>query len=552
MNKRILVSVVALLTVPGLGLVRGISPTATASPFGGAPTTATDARTKCASLAGQHVAASEIGLPTRGADVGSATLTAADPKTGRPEFCLVRGKVNSHDSTAPDIDFELNLPTSWNRKSVQFGGAGFNGDLVTGLDVPPQYGNPSAARGRPPLDLGYATFGSDGGVAVGTNPPGSFALNKEALANYAGESVKRTRDAAIDIASGYYGRQPEKQYYVGGSKGGHEALVAAQRYGGDYDGIIAYYPADQNQALVLSWYHMWRQAYSRPGGYLNAAKQQLVHDAVVRTCDGLDGAADGIVSDVRGCDHAFSVESLRCPGGTDSGDHCLSQRQIETLKSAASPYRFAFPLANGVTRIGPYPVLRGADLGGAWLDSAGDGTATGYHYFTDPVIRYFIEQDAAGSSDNFDYRRYSARVKALSRLYDATDPDIDRFARHGGKLIIVQGTEDMLVPQAATDAYYDRLTERYGPSVRDFVRYYVQPGYGHASGRFDLAWDSLAALDKWAGGGASPVRPVATDANPATAGRTRPLCEYPLWPRYKGHGDMDQAKNFSCAGRGRI
>ncbi|QOV33191.1 tannase/feruloyl esterase family alpha/beta hydrolase [Streptomyces ferrugineus] len=550
MNKRILVSAVALLAVPGLGLVQGISPAAAASPAGGARTTVTDAATSCASIAGLHVNASTIGLPTRGADVESATLTAADPKTGYPEFCLVRGKVNSFDTAAPDINFQLNLPTSWNRKSVQFGGGGFNGIVISGLGVIPGYVNSSAAQGQPPIKRGYVTFGSDGGVAVGADPTGSFALNKEALANYAGESVKRTRDAAMSVVTSYYGRQPEKQYYAGGSKGGHEALVAAQRYGDDYDGIIAYYPANQNQALALSWHHMWQQAYSRPGGYLNTAKQQLVHDAVMRACDKLDGAADGVVSDVKGCDRAFSVESLRCPDGSDSGNDCLSQRQIETLKSAASPYRFAFPLANGVTRIGPYPVLRGADLGGAWLDSAGKETASGYYAFIDPVIRYFIEQDAGGSLNNFDYRRYEARVRALSRLYDATDPDLDRFARQGGKLIIVQGTEDMLVPQSATDAYYDRLAERYGPSVRRFVRYYVQPGYGHATGRFDLAWDSLTALDKWADGQTPPVRPVATDANPATEGRTRPLCEYPLWPRYKGHGDVDQAKNFTCAGRG--
>ncbi|MCZ0997471.1 tannase/feruloyl esterase family alpha/beta hydrolase [Streptomyces mirabilis] len=551
MNKRILVSAVVLLALPGLGLAQSISPAAAASPADGARSTVTDAATRCASTAGLHVDASAIELPTRGADVESTTLTAADPKSGYPEFCLVRGRVTSFDTTAPDINFQLNLPTSWNGKSVQFGGGGFNGIVISGLGVVPEYVNESAAQGEPPLKRGYVTFGSDGGVAVGTNPAGSFALNKEALANYAGQSVKRTRDAVMGIVARYYGRQHVQQYYAGGSKGGHEALVAAQRYGEDYDGIIAYFPANQNQALVLSWYHMWQQAYSHTGGYLDTAKQQLVHNAVYGACDKLDGAADGVISDVQGCDRAFSVESLRCPDGIDSGDNCLSQQQIQTLNSATSPYKFSFPLANGVTEIGPYPALRGADLGGAWLDGAGKGTASGYYGFVDPVIRYFIEQNPNGSLENFDYRRYEARVKALSRLYDATDPDIDRFARRGGKLIIVQGTEDMLVPQAATDAYYDRLAERYGPSVRRFVRYYVQPGYGHATGRFDLAWDSLTALEKWTDRQTPPADPVATDANPSTEGRTRPLCEYPLWPRYKGHGDVDRAKNFTCAGRGR-
>ncbi|MER6176114.1 tannase/feruloyl esterase family alpha/beta hydrolase [Streptosporangium sp. NPDC001681] len=550
MKRHIFATTIIALTASCLGMLQGLSPAAAAPTADPARTIVTDAATRCASLTGLRVDTADIGLPTRGGEVDSATLNSADPARGRPEFCLARGKVHSLDTTAPDINFQVNLPTSWNRKSVQFGGSGFNGIVVTGLDVAPGFVNTDPAQGQPPVNRGYATFGSDGGSAVGTSPTGSFALNKEALANWAGQSVKRTRDAVITIVKRYYGKQPDKQYYTGGSKGGHEALVAAQRYGDDYDGIIAYYPAIANQAMVISWYHIWKQAYSRPGGYLNPAKQQLVANAVYGTCDKLDGAVDGVISNVRGCDDAFSVESLRCPGGTDSSDTCLSQTQIQTLQTAASHYKFAFPMANGVTGIGPYPVLRGADLAPLMLDSAGNGEAAGYYTLFDPVIRYFIEQDADGSLVNFDYRQYEKRVKELSRLLDTTDPDIDRFARHGGKLIIVQGTTDMLVPEALTSAYYERMAERYGPSIRRFVRYYVQPGYAHATGRFDLAWDSLTALDDWTSRNNPPVNPVATDANPATKNRTRPLCEYPLWPKYKGHGDVGQARNFSCVAQG--
>ncbi|HEY0202499.1 MAG TPA: tannase/feruloyl esterase family alpha/beta hydrolase, partial [Burkholderiaceae bacterium] len=30
-------------------------------------------------------------------------------------------------------------------------------------------------------------------------------------------------------------------------------------------------------------------------------------------------------------------------------------------------------------------------------------------------------------------------------------------------------------------------------------------------------------------------------------GRTRPLCEYPTWPRYNGSGDTNLAASFTCA-----
>ncbi|MGI5321268.1 tannase/feruloyl esterase family alpha/beta hydrolase [Actinomadura nitritigenes] len=547
MKRHILAAAVTALSTSCLSMLQGLSPAAAAPAADRGRTVVTDPAARCASLAGVRVAAAAIGLPTRGAEVASASLDGADTAQGRPEFCLVRGTVRSFDPAAPDIAFQINLPTSWNGKSVQFGGAGFNGTVVTGLGVAPGFTNTDPAQGRPPIDRGYATFGSDGGTAVGNGPAGSFALNKEALANFSGESVKRTRDAAIDIVTRYYGERPGKQYYVGGSKGGHEGLVAAQRYGGDYDGVIAYYPAIENQAMVISWYRMWQAAYGRPGGYLDPARQRLVTDAVYRTCDGLDGAADGIISDVRSCDKAFSIASLRCPDGAGASDACLSAAQVRTMRTASSGYRFAFPLANGVTGIGRYPFLRGADLG-MLLDGEGDAGAAGYLSLLDPVIRYLVEQDADGSLADFDYRKYEKRVRDLSGMLATTDPDIDRFTRRGGKLIIVQGTTDVLVPEEMVNAYYERMRARYGPSIRRFARYYVQPGLGHATGRFDLAWDSLTALDDWATRNKAPVNPVATDANPATENRTRPLCEYPLFPKYKGRGDVDRAENFTCAG----
>ncbi|MEY4762648.1 MAG: hypothetical protein RLZZ200_2504 [Pseudomonadota bacterium] len=105
----------------------------------------------------------------------------------------------------------------------------------------------------------------------------------------------------------------------------------------------------------------------------------------------------------------------------------------------------------------------------------------------------------------------------------------------------------MLVPPSMTSAYYDRVAMRYGKAVRDFVRYYIQPGFGHGFGSFNMTWDSLGALDAWVNAGRAPTDPVATDANAASRGRTRPLCEYPTFPRYTGRGDLDSAASLICA-----
>jgi hypothetical protein len=539
MRKTVFV-VAALAT--GLGFVV-VEPVAAANPLGGRdrPIVVADPPAACAALSGRSVDASEIGLPTRGAIVQSAVLTPADA-AGNPEFCLVTGQVLSFDPTAPPINFELNLPSSWVRRTMQLGGGGFNGTVITGLGNVP--GTAGEAAPATPLQRGYATFGGDSGNAVGTNPPGSFGLNAESFANYSGESVKRTRDTAQSLIHDYYGAVPRYQYFAGGSKGGHEGLVAAQRYGDDYDGIIAYYPASQNLRLIYGWDSLLGLAYDRPGGSLNPAERQLVSAAVMNACDGLDGSTDGVVADRHGCDASFAIATLECPGGADTGDDCLSATQIDTLQRASQPVDLPYPAPDGQTQTGPFPVLHGADLS-VWMNE----TFRIYDFFDNGVIRYWYLKDP-GATDtevaDFDWVANQAAVEAVTNQYDATDPDIDRFVHAGGKLLMVQGTVDMLVAPAITDPYYQSLLDRYGRRLRNSVRYYNQPGYGHGNGAFNMSWDSLTALDDWVSKGRAPANPVAYDGNTATAGRSMPLCDYPKWPLRVGTGDPSSASSFVC------
>lgn len=500
--------------------------------------TVSDAATRCSALGGTTVAASAIGLSSRGATVTSAAYQAADAATGTPAYCKVLGDILAASAADPAIKFQLNLPTEWNVKALQFGGGGFNGTIITGLAVVS-----NGVVGAPtPLMRKYATFGGDAGHQ---GAGGSFFLSDQAAANYGGESVKRTRDAALAIVKAYYAASPWKVYYQGGSKGGQEGLHAAQRYGADYDGVIAYYPAAQNQSLVLSWYRAWQAAYRAPGGYLSRTKQALLKTKVLEACDALDGLADGLVSATAACARTFSVGALRCASGADTGDTCLSDAQINTVQTAASPMDFAFTMANGVSGIGTYPVYQGADLT-PWLDAAGTGTATSYYAFFDNTIKYFFYKDATASSDGFDYRAWRPRVEQMSRIFDASNPDIDTFRQRGGKLLLVQGTTDMLVPEAMTTAYFNKLVARYGTGLGEFTKYYVVPGFAHGAGDFRSNWNSLAALEAWVEGGTAPANQITVDANAATSGRARPLCEYPSYPRYNGSGDVNAAASFTC------
>ncbi len=323
-------------------------------------------------------------------------------------------------------------------------------------------------------------------------------------------------------------------------------MHAAQDYAADYDGVMAYYPAAQFGSLVLSWYRLWDTAYSTPGAALNQAKLTLLQTAVRTACDSLDGVADGIVSNLEACKVAFSVQTLRCAGGADTGDTCLSDKQIATLDVGASQMSFAFPMPNGISSVGPWPMYNLGDLNFIF-SATGLGTDSIYYIaFLPGDVKYAFVGDANAPVTGFDYRLYKSRVDRMTSLYDASNPNVDTFVNKGGKLLLVHGTTDLLVPTSMTTAYYNSLGARYGSKLKDFARYYIAPGFGHGSGAFTLQWDSLTALDNWVETGKAPESPVVTDGSAATKGRTRPLCEYPGWPRFNGTGDAAVAASYTC------
>jgi feruloyl esterase len=167
----------------------------------------------------------------------------------------------------------------------------------------------------------------------------------------------------------------------------------------------------------------------------------------------------------------------------------------------------------------------------------------------DQWLKYVVTRDPSFNSLALDPEHpgpWAGRISELSEELD-TSTDISAFARRGGKLLLAHGIADVLVSTRATEEYYERLQARMGPrKVRDFVRYYEVAGYGHAfSTVFNASWDSLTALEKWAEEGVSPRDQVVTDTL-GVPGRTRPLCDYPKWPQYRGSGDANAAGSFEC------
>lgn len=512
------------------------------------------AQAQCAALAGTVIPASAIALPTRGAGVTAATLVlATEAGNANGEYCKVLAAIHPVDTTAPDINIEVNLPTRWNGKALQLGGGGYNGSLVTGLNQVP-YG----PAGPTPLAAGYATLGSDSGHK-GQIADGSFALNNEALVNFGGDQLKKTHDAAIHLIRARYSRIPKYFYIAGSSQGGHEVFLAIQRWPKDYDGAIATHPVYNFTLLQTDGNALARALYANGGaGWLNPKKLALLQSSVMGTCDALDGAADGVISHLAACATTFKLSTLRCPGGTDAGDTCLSDAQIAVVNTINSRYEPGFAFQGGITSFARWPILEGAD----WTGLFGLGTRPvpasppapiadfGLHVLSDPMVRYFITRNPAVDSLTFDPRAHAERLRAVSDVVDASSPDITAFRSRGGKMLLMHGTVDSAVPHYNTIDYYDRLVAQFGQRNLDsFVRFYLVPGFGHGTGQFIASWDSLAALEAWVEKGRAPGTLVVADSKQGNNGRTRPLCVYPEWPRYRGTGDMNEAASYTCASR---
>lgn len=528
----------------------------------------------CAEMASLTVPATAIGLPTSGAVVTEATVVPAGGSGAQAvgEYCRVLGSIKPVDRNAPDIRFQLNLPVNWNNKIMMFGGGGYNGTIPS-----PQGNVPAGPTDQPtPLGRGYAVFSSDSGHQAGAlgSRDGSFGVNDEALRNFAGDALKKTRDTALHLIKARYAVDGvRKAYFAGGSTGGREALAVVQRWPQDWDGSIVLYPAWNAASLDLQFGRITR-ALAQPGAFLNAAKRRTIHDASLQACDTLDGIADGVVSNVPACNATFDPATatlngspLRCANGADTGDNCLSDPQITALKTYNTPIHFNYPLGSGETQYPGFNVW-GADLGMAGTSplqptvislalnvdqptSPMPATAPYFSVFWDQWVRFFVTRDPNFNSLSLDPENpgaWQSRISELTALQDINKTDLTAFASKGGKVLMAHGSADVLVSTQATAQYYERVRSTMGADrVAQFMRYYEIPGYGHAaSSIFNAAWDSLTTLENWVEKGTEPPAQVVRDTA-GVPGRARPLCPYPSWPKYNGSGDPNAAASFSCA-----
>jgi len=485
-----------------------------------------------------------VGAPTR---VDSATVVT----DGKPApYCRVLGEI------APHVKIEVRLPTSgWTQRYVQTGCGGLCGNLNVRLSnasscVPAQKGELALAS----TDMGH-TGGFEGKWAE---------TDYSARIDYAYRGEHVTALAAKAIIEKYYGQKAKYSYFAGCSDGGREALMEAQRYPQDFNGITAG-AAAMNFTTQNTFYHGWNARMNTDSSghaVLTGEKLPILHAAVVQQCDAADGLKDGLISDPLSCHPDLSV--VQCRAGQDPAT-CLTAEQVKVAKDI---YQGAHDSdGNQLVISGPFP---GSELNwaGVYVPPVGQGldrTMSGMA--AQGTIKYVASDPNPPESYTladfkFDRQTFEA-VTRFHGLYDSTDPDLSAFAAAGGKLILWHGLADPHISPLNTLAYYGAMQRLMGTAkVGQFTRVFLLPGVGHCGGGegpSDI--DLMTAIMGWveqrhapevliashSSGGQRPGAAPGPGAAAAKVDRTRPIYAYPKVAQYVGKGSIDEAANFVAA-----
>ncbi len=455
-------------------------------------------------------------------------------------FCRVAGTATPEEGS--EINFEVWLPhaDAWNGRFQGIGSGGSAGAI--------RYPQLAVA-----VQNGYAAVATDNGHTSTSGFDGSWSLGHPVrLIDFGYRAQHEATVAGKAVTRAYYGRDADHAYFVGCSQGGHHALMEAQRFPDDYDGIVAGAPANYWIGLMTGELWSGLATTKDPAQDLPRAKLPVLGAAVLEACDALDGLEDGLIDDPRAC--AFDPVVLRCDGA--DGADCLTAGQVAAARAIyAGPSRPStgeqlFPGYALGSEYFDQPGGRGG-WGAYWAGIAEPGGSTAdfmrYSVFEDPdydVLEFDFDADWDLANN-----RPIGNDETLGSALNAIDPDLSSFKANGGKLISYHGWADPLVTANLAVHYYESVVAEQGgiDQTTDFYRLFMAPGMAHCRGgpgpdRFD----AVTALERWVEDGIPPDQIVASKVVDGDVTRSRPLCAYPQVARYTGSGSIDDAASFAC------
>ncbi len=472
-----------------------------------------------------------------------------------PSYCRVEGVARPTGDSEIKFEVWLPVPEAWNGKFQQMGNGGYAGTII-------------AATIAAGVARGYATAATDDGHA---GPTPDFAIgHPEKLIDFGHRAVHQTAEQAKAIIQAFYGKPASRSYFFGCSDGGREALMEAERYPEDFNGIVAGAPASNWTGLLTGAVWNWRALNETPASMIPVTKLPAIQAAVLTQCDAIDGVKDGLIEDPRRCH--FRSAGLRCAGA--DGPNCLTDAQITALEKIYQ--------GPGTTKSGQriYPgMVPGTEAfpgtWNPWLVGASPMGPPLQAWFGTSFYGTIVHQDPKWDYKTFDLDRdYADALAKTGGILDSNDPNLAPFRDRGGKLLQYHGWGDAAINGHSSIEFYERVKKTLerpnGKPVADFYRLFMVPGMSHCgggagpntfgnelsqAGQHDADRDIRAALERWVEKGVAPDRLVASGirsgepvGDPARETKiTRPLCAYPRTAQYKGSGSSDDAANFTCA-----
>ncbi|HKD42676.1 MAG TPA: tannase/feruloyl esterase family alpha/beta hydrolase [Myxococcaceae bacterium] len=463
----------------------------------------------------------DISLPS--AIITSAVVIGASGAV--PAHCKVNGVATP--TAKSSVQFEVRLPLSaWNGKFNGIGNGGYGGTIP--------------ATDGASLIRNYATAATDMGHS--SSDPVWALGHPERIADWGYRANHVTAGLAKTLIKAFYNVGPTLSYFTGCSDGGHEALMEAQRFPDDYDGIVAGASANYWTHQSVAW--VWEGAALLATPIKNN-QLKAITAAVMEECDAIDGLRDGIIDDPRLCN--FDPAGLVSSGVLTAAQADAVRKIYEGPRNP----RTGELLYPGLERGGEHGAIADdsfSQLLGSWLPlTRGEGLDP--NSFGIPFLGTLFFQQMVFNDLNWDYRTldYDADVAfadaTIGPIINSTDPDLSNFKSLGGKLIMYHGWADPLVNPRNSIDYYQSVAAKL--ETDSFLRLFMVPGMDHCSlGTGPYVFDTLTALERWVEQGEAPDRIVATGGIVPT--RTRPLCPYPQVARYQGQGSIDDAANFAC------
>jgi feruloyl esterase len=500
--------------------------------------------------------------------IAAGTLTVAGKPV--PAHCQVTGqmfkRVSVVDGQSYAIGFEMRLPNNWNGRFFYQANGGLDGSVGTAT---------GAVGGGGPLDnalnMGFAVISSDAGHGA---PTPFFGIDPQARLDYGYQAVGKLTPMAKSLIETAYGKKPDRSYIGGCSNGGRHTMVAAARYGDQYDGFLVGNPGFRLPLAAIAniaGAKAYNALASTPGDLstgFTQAERALVSNAVLGKCDALDGATDGMVQNTEACQAAFDI-NRDVPTCTASRDGtCLSAAQKTSISGL-----FAGATVNGTKIYSSFPYDAGLGTQGwaGWKFSNSlnlDTGAVGLVWEAPP------ENLATFNGPNFaltgDLSTMLAKVNATNATYTEsaisfmlppTPTNLSTLKNRGAKIMVYHGTSDPIFSSDDTANWYKGLRDANAGDASNFARYYSVPGMNHCSGGPTAdQFDMLTPLVNWVEKGQAPDSVTASVRGTGNAGgvntdlpatwsptRSRPLCPYPKAARYKGSGSIEDAANFSCS-----